>query len=141
METDRNVITIGTTINAPVETVWENWTNPEHIINWCYATDDWHAPRAANDLRSGGEFSTRMEAKDASMGFDFAGIYDEVKPHCYIEYAMGDGRKVKIDFESEDNSTQIRQSFDAENMHSAEMQRAGWQAILDTFKKYVEQSR
>lgn len=132
------VITVETTINAPVEKVWEYWNKPEHIIQWCTPTPEWHTPRAENDIRKGGKFSSRMEARDGSMGFDFAGIYDEVKPNEYIEYTIGDGRKVKIYFSVTGNNTHVKESFDAENMNSVEMQRGGWQSILDSFKRYTE---
>lgn len=134
----KTVITIESTINAPVETVWEYWNKPEHITKWNAASEDWHSPRAENDLRPGGKFSARMEAKDGSMGFDFAGIYDSITPNQYIAYTMGDGRKVEVNFSQSGNSTKVVESFEAEDMHSHEMQKAGWQAILDNFKKYTE---
>lgn len=132
------VITVQSTVNAPIEKVWNFWTKPEHIVNWSYASDDWHTPTAENDLRQGGKFSSRMEAKDGSMGFDFGGIYDEVIQNKYIEYTLGDGRKVKIIFDNKGDKTEITESFDAEKTHSLEMQKGGWQAILDNFKKYTE---
>ena len=139
METqEKTVITVENTINAPVEKVWEFWTKPEHIIKWCNASDDWHTPRAENDLKVGGKFASRMEAKDGSMGFDFGGVYDAVRTNEYIEYTMGDDRKVKINFSAQENKTKVVESFEAENTHSIEMQQGGWQAILDNFKKYTE---
>lgn len=139
METkEKTVITIESTITAPVEKVWEYWTNPEHITQWNHASDDWHSPWAKTDLREGGSFSARMEAKDGSMGFDFGGVYDVIRQNEYIEYTMGDGRKVKTWFSPEDTTTKVVESFDAEETHSIEMQRGGWQAILDNFKKYTE---
>ena len=139
METaNTKTITVETTVNAPVEKVWECWTKPEHIVKWNNASDDWHTPRAENDLRTGGSFLSRMEAKDGSFGFDFGGVYDDVQENKYIEYTIGDGRKVKIDFTGEGNTTKVVESFEAENTHSIEMQRGGWQAILDSFKKYTE---
>lgn len=139
METkSRTVITVESTINAPVKKVWEFWGGPEHIKNWCNASDDWHAPKAENDLRTGGKFSTRMEAKDGSMGFDFGGVYDLVKENEYIGYTMGDGRKVEVHFKADGNTTKITESFEAEDMNPVEMQKGGWQAILDNFKKYTE---
>jgi len=139
METqEKTVITVENSINVPVEKVWEYWTKPEHIIKWCNASDDWHTPRAENDLRVGGKFASRMEAKDGSMGFDFGGVYDAVRNNEYIEYTIGDGRKVKINFSTQGNKTKVVESFEAENTHSIEMQRGGWQAILDNFKKYTE---
>ncbi|MEO5891578.1 MAG: SRPBCC family protein [Ferruginibacter sp.] len=137
---DKNVITVETTINAPIEKVWETWTKPEHIIKWNNASDDWHTPTAENDLRVGGSFTARMEAKDGSMGFEFGGVYDEVRDKEYIEYTLGDGRKVKITFTLEGDSTKVSESFDAESTNSLEMQKGGWQAILDNFKKYTEAS-
>ena len=131
-------ITVQSTINAPVEKVWKFWSLPEHITQWCAASDDWHAPKAENDLTVGGKFSTRMEAKDGSFGFDFGGVYDEVKNNELIEYTMGDGRKVVVTFAGSGNETKVVETFDAENTHSIEMQQGGWQAILDNFKKYTE---
>jgi uncharacterized protein YndB with AHSA1/START domain len=131
-------ITVHSTINAPVEKVWQLWSAPEHITQWCSASDDWHVPHAENDLRTGGNFSTRMEAKDGSFGFDFGGVYDDVKHHEFIAYTMGDGRKVSINFKSNNNTTEVIETFDAETQNPVEMQRTGWQAILDNFKKYTE---
>jgi uncharacterized protein YndB with AHSA1/START domain len=139
METaNKTKITIETTVNAPVEKVWKLWSGPEHITKWASASDDWHTPRAENDLRTGGKFSSRMEAKDGSMGFDFGGVYDNVKTNELIEYTMGDDRKVVINFIGKGNVTKIVQTFDAEETNPVEMQRGGWQAILNNFKKYVE---
>jgi uncharacterized protein YndB with AHSA1/START domain len=131
-------ITVEATVNAPVEKVWKSWGEPQHIKNWCAASDDWHAPKAENDLRTGGTFSTRMEAKDGSFGFDFGGVYDNVKKNELIEYTMGDGRKVRVTFSPSGDQTKIIETFDAEATNSVEMQRGGWQAILDNFKKYTE---
>ncbi len=139
METQNaTVITIETTIDAPVQKVWEYWSNPEHITQWNHASEDWHSPWAKNDLREGGSFSTRMEARDGSMGFDFGGVYDVVRNNEYIEYTMGDGRKVKTSFSPDGNKTHVTESFDAETTHSVDMQKSGWQAILDNFKNYTE---
>jgi uncharacterized protein YndB with AHSA1/START domain len=139
METQqKTVLTVETTVNAPVEKVWQYWSAPEHITQWCSASDDWHTPTAENDLRTGGKFSSRMEAKDGSMGFDFAGVYDEVRPNEYIEYTMGDGRKVDITFTSNGNQTTVIENFEAESINPIEMQQGGWQAIIDNFKKYTE---
>jgi uncharacterized protein YndB with AHSA1/START domain len=131
-------ITVQTTVNAPVEKVWQYFTSPEHITGWNYASDDWHSPRAENDLRPGGKFSARMEAKDGSMGFDFAGVYDEVKNNEFFAYTMGDDRKVKVNFKSLGDKTEVIETFEPENTFAPEYQQAGWQAILDNFKKYVE---
>lgn len=134
----KTLITVESTINAPVEKVWKYWSGPEHIMKWCNASDDWHAPKAENDLRIGGKFTTRMEAKDGSFGFEFGGTYDEVKTNELIAYTLGDGRKVKITFKGEGNTTKVIETFEAESQNPVEMQQGGWQAILDNFKKYTE---
>ncbi|MBH9964920.1 SRPBCC family protein [[Bacillus] enclensis] len=131
-------ITIRTTVEAPVEKVWEYWTEPNHITKWNAASDDWHTPFAENDLRLGGKFLSRMEAKDGSFGFDFAGTYDEVKTNEVIAYSMEDGRTVSISFRGKGNETEIVETFDADSENPVDMQRQGWQAILDRFKNYVE---
>lgn len=131
-------ITVSTIVNAPVATVWEAWSSPEHIMKWNSASPDWHTPKAENDLRKGGKFSSRMEARDGSFGFDFGGVYDEVKEHELIEYTMGDGRKVSITFAAAGDTTTVTETFDAEETNPIEMQRGGWQAIMDSFKKYTE---
>ena len=131
-------ITVEAIVKAPVEKVWKFWAGPEHIMQWCNASPDWHAPRAENDLREGGKFLTRMEAKDGSFGFEFGGIYDVVKTNQLIEYTMEDGRRVVVSFESNGNETHVTETFDAEGTNPIEMQRGGWQAILDNFKSYTE---
>lgn len=136
-----NIISVEQTINVPVEIVWDTWTSPGHIMQWNNASDDWHTPHAENDLRKGGSFNYRMESKDGKFGFDFSGVYDSVEEHQLLEYTIGDGRKVTVRFISENDATKIIESFEAENQHSAEMQRAGWQSILDNFKKYCESNR
>lgn len=139
METqEKTVITVEAIINAPVAKVWESWTKPEHIVKWNNASDDWHTTKSENDLKTGGKFSSRMEAKDGSMGFDFWGIYDDVQTNKYIESTMGDGRKIKVTFTADGDKTKVVESFEAEGTHSIEMQRGGWQNILDSFKKYTE---
>ncbi len=139
METqEKTVITVESLVNTPVEKVWEYWSMPEHIMKWNNASDDWHSPRAENDLRPGGSFTIRMEAKDGSFGFDFGGIYDAVRKNEYIEYTMGDGRKVKVTFSPQASQTKVVESFEAEGTNPIEMQRGGWQAILDNFKRYSE---
>ncbi len=139
METaNKTVITVETTVKAPVAKVWESWTSPEHITKWCQASDDWHVPYAENDPQTGKKFKTTMAAKDGSASFDFEGIYTNVEEYKLIEYEMGDGRKVRVEFTPVDGETKIVESFDAESIHSEEMQRSGWQAILDNFKKYTE---
>jgi uncharacterized protein YndB with AHSA1/START domain len=131
-------VTIETTVDKPVEIVWEYWTEPQHITKWNSASEDWHTPIAENDLRVGGKFLSRMEAKDGSFGFDFGGVYDEVRINESISYTLGDGRKVNITFISQENETKIIETFEAESSNPIEMQAAGWQAILDNFKKYTE---
>lgn len=134
----KQVITVSATVNAPIEKVWEYFSKPEHIVQWNNASDDWHTPKAENDFRPGGSFLYRMEAKDASFGFDFGGTFNDVQEHRKIVYTIGDGRKVELDFSSEGEATNIVEKFEAESTHSLEMQKAGWQAILDNFKKYTE---
>ena len=139
METiEKTVVSISVKVIAPVKKVWECWTTPRDIIQWCSGSVDWHTPRAENDLRVGGKFPTRMEAKDSSMGFDFEGIYQTVITNTLIEYILGDGRKVKIQFTSRENQTEIFETFETESTNPVEMQRSGWQTILDNFKRYVE---
>lgn len=135
---EENVITVECTVFAPMKKVWECWTEPEHIVNWCAASDDWHAPRAENDLKVGGKFTTVMAAKDGSMSFDFGGIYTEVKEFEKIAYTMGDDRKVSISFADLGDGVKVTESFEMEHANSYEMQKSGWQSILDNFKKYTE---
>jgi uncharacterized protein YndB with AHSA1/START domain len=136
----KDLITVMTTINAPIEKVWNLWTDPKHIIRWNHASDDWHTTKAENDLKPGGKFMARMEAKDGSFGFDFSGIYENVVQHRQIEYLLDDGRKVKISFDSDENTTTVTETFEAEQTNPLELQQNGWQAILDNFKKHVESS-
>jgi uncharacterized protein YndB with AHSA1/START domain len=138
METQTQTITIQITVKAPVEKVWEFWTLPQHIMKWNQASDDWHTTHAENDPRPGGKFLSHMAAKDGSFGFDFAGVYDEVKLHELISYSIGDGRKVSTTFSSTPAETKIVSTFEAEKINSIEMQKEGWQAILNSFKKYTE---
>ena len=141
METSTaTTITVESTINAPVDKVWKYWTEPQHITQWCQASDDWHAPYAENDLKVDGQFKTTMAAKDGSFSFDFGGVYTRVDEHKAIEYTLGDNRKVQIYFTPGNNSTHVVETFEAENTHSVEMQKGGWQAILDNFKKYTEEN-
>lgn len=140
MEIGNNLeITVKTTVNEPVEKVWKCWTEPKYIKKWNSASEDWHTPFAENDLRVGGSFVSRMEAKDGSFGFDFSGTYDEVKLYEVISYTAADGRKVKITFIGQENETNIIETFEAESTNSIELQQKGWQAILDNFKKFTEQ--
>lgn len=139
METgNKESITVETTVNAPVKKVWEYFSLPEHIMQWNNASNDWFTPRSENDFKEGGKFVNRMEAKDGSMGFDFSGTYDKIVQNESIEYTLADGRKVRIKFASEGGGTKMTETFDAETSHPADMQKSGWQAILDNFKKYTE---
>ena len=143
-----NKVTVQTIVNAPIATLWEYWNKPEHITGWAFASDDWEAPSAENDLRTGGTFKTRMQAKDGSSGFDFSGTYTLVENQERIEYDMdeelslkgekGMKRHVEMKFESTPDGVRVTATFDPENENPEEMQRSGWQAILDNFKKYVE---
>ncbi|MDE9449493.1 SRPBCC domain-containing protein [Aliiroseovarius sp. Z3] len=132
-------ITIETTINAPIDVVWVAWTTPDAIMQWNTASEDWHTTTSRVDLREGGEFSSRMEAKDGSMGFDFAGVYTCVEKPTLLEAEFG-GRKLRVEFSQNGQNTHIRETFEAEESNSVDMQRAGWQAILDNFKRFVEAS-
>jgi|GEM_PF-475135 len=135
---DRSLITIETTVEASPEKVWRSWTEPEHIMKWNNASDDWHTTRSTNDVREGGMFTSRMEAKDGSAGFDFAGTYTEVTPLKSLAYTMEDGRAVSVTFEDRSGKTHISETFAAELENPLEMQRLGWLAILDNFKKYTQ---
>lgn len=131
-------VTVETVVHASPEKVWNAWTEPEHITKWNAASEDWHTPRATNDLRVDGRFSSRMESRDGSQGFDFEGTYTEVVPHQRIAYVMDDGRNVGITFTQEGESVKIVETFDAESENPVEFQKAGWQSIMDGFKKYAE---
>lgn len=134
------MVTVQNTINAPIEQVWEKWTTPKHIMKWNNASDDWHTPFAENDLKVGGKFKYTMASKDDTMRFDFEGVYTAISDFSVIEYEITDGRKVKITFEQNAASTKVIESFDPETENSEELQEQGWQAILDNFKKYVEEA-
>lgn len=131
-------VTVEALVKAPVEKVWKTWNAPEDITKWCQASDDWHAPYAENDLRKGGKFKTTMAAKDGSFSFDFGGEYTNVETNKVIEYTMEDGRKTKVVFTAQGNETKVVETFDAESQNPVEMQKQGWQAILNNFKKYTE---
>lgn len=137
----KELVTIVAKVNAPIEKVWELWTGPEHIIKWNAASEDWHTTSAENDLRIGGKFTSRMEAKDGSFRFDFGGVYNEIDEHERIVYTMGDDRKVWTTFTKIDGGTEVISTFEAESENPVDMQKAGWQSILDNFKKYSENSR
>ena len=131
-------ITVETQVNAKLSNVWNAWNNPADIKRWNSASDDWHTTQSAVDLRDGGKFSARMEAKDGSEGFDFEGTYTRVVPQKSIEYQMGDGREVKVEFSERAGGVHVKETFDAETENPPELQRQGWQAILDSFCRHVE---
>ncbi len=131
-------VTVETTVNVPVAKAWDMWNKPEHVTKWNAASPDWHCPKAESDLREGGKFSARMEAKDGSFGFDFGGTYTKVVTGKILGYVMSDGRKVEVMFADKGGKTHILETFDAESENPVEMQRAGWQSIMDNFKKYAE---
>jgi uncharacterized protein YndB with AHSA1/START domain len=135
---NEKLITVETTVNAPVEKTWIYWNEPEHITKWCYASDDWHAPDSRNDLRVNGKFKTTMAAKDGSVQFDFEGVYTKVLKYKTIEYYILDGRKVNISFTDLGTKTKVVESFEPETENAPELQKKGWQSILDNFKKYAE---
>lgn len=134
----KTVITIKTSVKAPADKVWKLWTDPVHIIKWNYASLDWHTPRAENDLRIGGKFLSRMEARDGSMGFDFSGMYEKVEPLKDLVYVLDDGRKVEVSFAENGGMTEVTESFEAEEINPIELQQLGWQSILDNFREYAE---
>ncbi len=134
------MITVETKIQAPMEKVWDYFTKAEHIKNWYNASSDWHAPYAENDLKIGGKFKTTMAAKDGTVSFDFEGTYTNVQKHQLIEYILADDRKVKITFSNEGNAVHLTETFDPESINTPELQKTGWQAILDNFKKYVDEN-
>ncbi len=132
------MIIIEIKVDAPILTVWKCWNEPAHIMEWAHASDDWHAPHSENDLREGGRFVTTMAAKDGSVEFDFGGTYTSVIPNEYIAYTMDDGRRVMVHFEEDGAGVKIIESFDPESENPIEMQREGWQSILNNFKSHVE---
>lgn len=132
-------ITVQTKVDAPMEIVWNTWVLPEEIREWYHASDDWHAPYAENNLKVGGKFVTTMAAKDGSASFDFNGVYTEVIMHQKISYNIEGGRKVEVLFEQEADGILVLETFELEDINHEEMQRTGWQAILDNFKKRVEE--
>jgi uncharacterized protein YndB with AHSA1/START domain len=134
-------ITVQITVNAPIQKVWEYWNEPEHIMNWAFASDDWEAPASENHLRVGGHFKTTMAAKDKSAHFDFGGTYTDVKEHEHIAYDMDDGRHVEIRFGQTPEGIRITETFDPEGINPEDRQRDGWQAILENFKKYTESQK
>ena len=133
-------ITVQSIINAPIAKVWEFYNSPEHVTKWNSPSPDWHTPKAENDLKAGGKFVYRMEAKDGSGGFDFGGTYDEVVENSLIKYTMDDERKVEVKMQEVDGKTNVSVTFDPENENEPEFQQAGWQGILDSFRRYVEEN-
>jgi uncharacterized protein YndB with AHSA1/START domain len=138
METTDKKVTVETVVKTPIEKAWKFWNDPKHITKWYYASDDWHAPYAENDLRVNGKFKTTMSAKDGSFSFDFEGTYTAIQENKLIEFTIADGRKVKITFSDLGKETKVVETFETENTNPVEMQRGGWQAILNNFKKYTE---
>ncbi|MDI9340579.1 MAG: SRPBCC family protein [Sediminibacterium sp.] len=138
METKKTKITVECVINAPLEKVWESRTLPQHIVNWNFASPDWHCPKAENDLREGGRFVSTMAAKDGSFSFDFSGHYTKVAPLKQIHYTMDDGRTSEVSFDSVNGQTKLTECFEAEQQNPEELQKQGWQAILNNFKAYTE---
>ncbi len=134
----KSTITVDAIVNVPPEKAWECWTEAAHITHWNFASEDWWCPAAENDPQPGGLFSWRMEARDGSIGFDFSGEFLEVDPHKRIESRLDDGRILEVVFEDLGSATRVTETFEAEDTNSVEMQRAGWQAILDNFKKHTE---
>lgn len=135
---EQKIVTVQTKVDAPLELVWQLWTTPEDIVKWNSASDDWHTPRAENDLRTGGKFTFRMEAANGSEGFDFGGVYTKVIQMERIEYTMDDGRKATVTFTKTNGKTKIVETFEAEKINSIYLQHDGWQAILNNFKRYAE---
>ncbi len=138
--TDQNIIQIETIILAPVEVAWHYFNDPEHIVHWNNASPDWHTPHAENNLQVGGNFSYTMAAKDGSFSFDFWGTYDVIEENKLIKYTLGDSRKVTVEFVSVEDDSKIIETFESEKENSIELQKNGWQAILNNFKKYVEEN-
>jgi uncharacterized protein YndB with AHSA1/START domain len=134
-------ITVETAVKAPLNKVWESWNSPADIKQWNAAQDDWHTTESRVDLREGGTFMSRMEAKDGSAGFDFEGTFTRIVPRKIIEYEMSDGRGVKVEFLERPDEVVVKETFDAESENTPEMQRQGWQAILDNFGRHVESKR
>lgn len=139
MTTDQKTkITVQAKIKAPVNQVWTVFTDPKHIVNWNFASPDWHSPKAENELEAGGSFSYRMEAKDGSFGFDFNGVFQEVRPNEFLSYLIDDGRYVEVVFLEKVGFTEVVETFEAEETNSIDLQKQGWQAIMDNFKACVE---
>jgi uncharacterized protein YndB with AHSA1/START domain len=134
----RPEIVVETVVRIPVEKAWDVWTKPEHILRWNQASEDWHTTAAMNDLRAGGRFSSRMEAKDGGAGFDFFGVHDRVEPLRVVSSTLGDGRHLRVEFTPDGGSTHVRELFEAEGTNPPDLQRQGWQSILDHYRAYAE---
>lgn len=132
------MIKVETKVNGTLDIVWEKFTQPQHIIHWYFASSDWHTPSVENDLKIGGKFKIRMEAKDGSFGFDYEGEYTLVKPYERFDYNLGDKRKVIVEFKTDGDHVIVTEQFNPETQNPHEMQQAGWQMILNNFKSYVE---
>jgi|ERR1035437_1083963 uncharacterized protein YndB with AHSA1/START domain len=135
---DKTKITVEATVNAPIEKVWSYWNSPEHITKWYFSADDWHATYAENELKVNGKFKTTMAARDGSFSFDFEGAYTNIQKNKLIEYTIPDGRKVSVSFSDNGNETKVTETFETETMNPIEMQKGGWQSILNNFKKHTE---
>ena len=135
---NKQPITVQTIVNTSLEKAWDTWVTPSHIEQWNTASNEWHTPKAINNLKVGGRFVSRMEAKDGSMGFDFSGVYTKVKPRKHLAYTLDDNRKVIVNFEKNNQGVLITETFEPEQQNSIDKQRDGWQAILNNFKKYIE---
>ncbi len=140
MSAAKTNIAVEVNILAPIEVVWQYFNDPEHVVHWNNASPDWHTPKAENDLQVGGKFNYTMAAKDGSFSFEFWGVYDVIKENQLLEYTLGDERKVSVEFISVGDDTKIIETFEAEGQNSIELQKGGWQAILDNFKKHVEEN-
>lgn len=134
----RHLIEIQVDMEADIELVWDCWTKPEHIVNWYFATDSWHTPSARNDFQENGLFTYRMESKDGSMGFDFSGRYIKIDEYKLIRYLLEDGRRVDVKFKIADGRVTVSEDFEAESKNTIDIEKSGWQSILDNFKSYVE---
>ncbi len=134
----RKSVTVQTTIQASLDVVWNSWLEPRHVEKWNAASDDWHTPKAINDVREGGRFVYTMAAKDGSVSFDFSGKFEEIIEHKKIVTLLDDDRRVWVSFEQSEHGVHLQETFEIEDQNSEELQRMGWQAILDNFKKYTE---
>jgi uncharacterized protein YndB with AHSA1/START domain len=135
-----NKITVSAIVNRPISEVWEKWINPQHVMQWNFAHESWHCPKASSDLTIGGEFHYLMAAKDGSFEFDFWGTFQQIEAEKYINILLGDGREMEVMFEGLESGVLVTEIFDPENQNPAEMQQQGWQAILNQFKKYAEEA-